>query len=108
MCATAERPALRRVRRLGALCLVLALCGLAGLMPSPVPDGRLDPDAAFPDAGRNGSPEEQTETLDHADDSEMPVVGSLPRPRLALHSFIPAAVAHLTGPARPLIRPPSR
>ena len=108
MYATAERPARRRRRRLEALCLILAVGCLAGLTPAPVPDRHLDPDAAFPEAGRDGSPEEPTETMDHVDDSEMPVVGSLPRPRLAIHSFIPAAGAHLAGPARPPIRPPSR
>jgi len=108
MSAMAERPAAPRCRRLRAVCLVLALCGLAGLMPFADAYGLLYPDAAFPDAGGNGPSGAQTEASDHADESEISVVVSLPKPLPALYFFTPAAAPHSAGPARPLIRPPGR
>ena len=108
MCAMAECPATTRHRRLRAACLVLALYSLASFMPPALAEGGLDPDAAFPDAGGNGPSDAQTEESDHADESEIPVVLSLPMPRPALPLFNPAAVRHLAGPARPLLRPPAR
>ncbi len=107
MCATAERAVPSRSRRIGAVCLVLALCGLAGLVPSPFTGGRPGLDTALPDAGGNGFPEERTEAWDIADESEIPVVATLSGPSPAPRLLPFADLAPMAGTARRPIRPPT-
>lgn len=107
MCAVADRSAASPGRRLRAACLVLALCGLAGLAPSPLTGGRPDLDVAFPDSGGNGSPEERTEAWDVADESEIPAGVTLSGPRPALPFLLIADVTPLAGTDRRPIRPPA-